>query len=184
MVNWRPSPELIAQRKREIAKRYARKASKAFHKKPRTTAALRLRDLTRLLDDRFGKMHVPESDDEILKHWPDLQPLVDLHLSDIDGVPMHALENGFYHLGGTHWEKPKFDVVARHFRITEDGARKLVADFFGDSFSETAGFLSKGAAEKAKANLAQWVESQKPRWLAEANAAIEQFDLVRPEKAV
>lgn len=59
----RPSPAQIALRKREIAKRYARKASKSFSKKPRTTAALRLRDLTRLLDDRFGKMTVPESDE-------------------------------------------------------------------------------------------------------------------------
>lgn len=59
----RPSPTQIAMRKREIAKRYARKASRAFAKKPRTTAALRLADLTRYLDDRFGKMSVPESDE-------------------------------------------------------------------------------------------------------------------------
>lgn len=121
--------------------------------------------------------------EEILKHWPDLQPLVDLHLSDIDGVPMHVLENGFYHLGGTHWERPKYDVAARHFRISEKAARNPVKDLFGDSFSETAGFLSKGAAEKAKANLAQWVEAQKPRWLVEANNAIETFELERPKQA-
>lgn len=119
--------------------------------------------------------------EEILKHWPEMQPLADLHLSDIDGVPMQALENGFYHLGGTHWERPKFDVAARHFRITEDQARQLVADLFGDSFSVHAGFLSKGEAAKAKARLAEWVEQQKPRWLTEANAAIEQFDLARPK---
>ncbi len=98
--------------------------------------------------------------DDILRQWPDLQPLVDLHLSDVDGVPTHALENGFYHLGGTHWQEAKFDVAARHFRITEDDARKLAS-------------LTKG-------ELAQWIEGQKPRWLAEANTAIEQFGLVRP----
>lgn len=118
--------------------------------------------------------------EEILKHWPDLQPLVDLHLSDIDGVPMYAVENGFFHLGGTHWERPKFDVAARHFRITEAEARKLVDDLFGDSFSHHGGFLSKGAAAAAKVRLAEWVEAQKPRWLEEANHAIDTFELVRP----
>jgi hypothetical protein len=59
---FRPSPEQIAKRKREIAKRYARKASRSFNKKPRTMAALRMADLTKLFDHRFGKMHVPESD--------------------------------------------------------------------------------------------------------------------------
>lgn len=47
----------------------------------------------------------PESNgavlDEIVKHWPHLKPLADLHLSDIDGVPMHAEANGWYWLAGT-----------------------------------------------------------------------------------
>jgi hypothetical protein len=59
-------------------------------------------------------------------------------------------------------------------------ARALVADLFGDSFSPTAGFLSKGEADKAKARLEQWVEAQRPRWLAEADAAIAEFGLERP----
>jgi hypothetical protein len=121
--------------------------------------------------------------DEILKHWPDLKPLADLHLSDIDGSPMHAVENGFYHLGGTHWERPKFDVAASHFRITEADARQLVTDLFGDSYSPTGGFLSKGAAEAAKAKLAAWVETQRPRWKREAEEAIVKFGLEVPTQA-
>lgn len=62
----RPSPEIIAIRKAEIARRYARKASRSFSKKPRTQAALRLAEMTRYLDDRFGKMVVPESDDGLM----------------------------------------------------------------------------------------------------------------------
>lgn len=101
--------------------------------------------------------------DEILARWPDLKPLADLHLSDIDGVPMYALENGYYHLGGTKGDAVKLDVAARHFRITEAEANELVG--------------------MSKANLAVWVEAQKPRWLAEANTVIEMFNLEIPAVA-
>lgn len=59
----RPSPELVALRKKEIAKRYERKASRYFKKKPRTQAALRLADISKVIADRFGpEMKIPESD--------------------------------------------------------------------------------------------------------------------------
>lgn len=48
----RPSPELIAARKWEIAKRYASKAK--VGKRTRSMAAIRLAELTRWLDDTHG----------------------------------------------------------------------------------------------------------------------------------
>jgi hypothetical protein len=108
--------------------------------------------------------------DEILKRFPQFADLVSLHLSDNDGVPMHALENGFYHLGGS-WGRPDLKVAAEHFRISEDEARNLIM-LFGDEFSLTGGFLGKGYAEEAKKKLAAWVDSQRPRWKQEALACI------------
>jgi hypothetical protein len=40
--------------------------------------------------------------EHILKIWPELAPLVALHLSDQDGVPMHAAGNAFYWFAGMH----------------------------------------------------------------------------------
>jgi hypothetical protein len=36
--------------------------------------------------------------DAIRRAWPVLESIVAMHLSDADGVPMHALANGRYHL--------------------------------------------------------------------------------------
>lgn len=59
----RPSPQQIAARKAEIARRYKRKAK---NNRPRTIAAIRISELTRLFDHRYSRMFLPESDDALL----------------------------------------------------------------------------------------------------------------------
>ena len=97
--------------------------------------------------------------EEILKHFPELQDFVDLHLSDIDGTPMYAVENGWY------WNSEKYDrnVIARHLRISEDAADKL------------------HNSAKTKEEFAEFVESQKERWLSEANAVVQKYSLDIPK---
>src|ERR1035437_6096743 len=58
--------------------------------------------------------------DDILKAWPELQDLVALHLSDISGIPMYAVENGFYWL-----KQGRYDYVASLLSITEIEAQEL-----------------------------------------------------------
>jgi len=56
MVNRRPSPEQLASLKYEIAQRYKRKATKVRKaNRSRGMAAIRLAELTRWLDDKFGQ---------------------------------------------------------------------------------------------------------------------------------
>lgn len=128
----------------------------------------------------------------ILQHLPQFADLARLHLSDMDGAPSYAVENGFYHLGGftehytgnkwgrapDHKYEANYPAAARLLRISEDEARALVRDLFGVSFSETAGFLSPSAEADAKARFAQWCETQRPRWKAEADACIAAHRLV------
>lgn len=55
--------------------------------------------------------------DEILLERPDLKSLVDLHLSNGEGIPMYSIENGWY-----YFTKPKEygkNVVMNHLRIDE-----------------------------------------------------------------
>lgn len=68
----------------------------------------------------------------ILKHFPDLQGIVNLHLSDLSGMPMHCLENGFYHLQGflgvaSFGHTATKETILNHFRIDENEFLEMVA---------------------------------------------------------
>lgn len=58
-MNPRPPPALVALRKREIAKRYRQSAKAKGGKRPRSQAAWRVAELTRLFDHRFGPVLLP-----------------------------------------------------------------------------------------------------------------------------
>lgn len=76
--------------------------------------------------------------EEILKVAPHLQPIVDIHLSDLDGVPMYAEENGWYWLAKAagikqRWEPDQTpekcaEIFAKHCRISLDAAEKMLAE--------------------------------------------------------
>lgn len=105
----------------------------------------------RLQEDCSGAAH-----EELVKLWPELKPLADLHLSDIDGVPSHGCANGWYWLvgatpafhrmeeyhGGQHnrdWKTRdnactqdevarSFRIFCEHVRITPEETQALQAD--------------------------------------------------------
>lgn len=72
--------------------------------------------------------------DEILQHFPQLQLLVDMHMSDENGVPMHAYENAAYWAGQTKYQKFDEMRLAKHLRISPklaDDMMSYITEYWG-----------------------------------------------------
>jgi hypothetical protein len=134
--------------------------------------------------------------ERILATWPDLADVAALHLSDIDGVPMSAEADGWYWLAGylgvartftgrtnRHGEPlpdsteytsataeyltdTPLAIFARHIRTTEDEASRLASRIVR---ATVRGLDDPDALYEA---WARECESMRPRWKAEADAAI------------
>lgn len=129
---------------------------------------------------------------EILtQEWPDLAPLAALHLSDIDGTPMHAAGNGLYWLAGAAasphaprlpvWGQ-KYHGASGDYGKTPAECLKIAAGHFRVAESELAPFVSlesryeTGAVMKARVDA--FTEAQRERWGREAESAIATYGLV------
>ena len=131
-----------------------------------------------------GCMH-----EEILKHFKFLADLAALHLSDENGVPMHAEANGWYWLSGAlggmgeqyhggnaeiqHWKadgafngyrkstpEECLEIFAKHCRIDLDFAREIAAVVKADTFHEP------------RLRWQAYMDNMRPRWKQEADACI------------
>ena len=110
--------------------------------------------------ESFGCLH-----EEILRVWPDLKDLADLHLSDENGIPLHAFENGFYFAGGYHKDysdarSPK--NLAKHLRISEEKANEICVQTTENPDKEVFRSIC-------------W--SNLERWNEEAKEAVKKFNL-------
>lgn len=131
--------------------------------------------------------------DAILRNYPELFDVVALHLSDINGTPMYAVENGVYHI-----EHGTVEHVMNHFRLDRVSAQCLItmankaipvdpAEI--RKMAESAGLVGKQADEVVRKQsktmqaasvrkvVAAWCENQKPVWKAQADACIKRHNL-------
>ena len=85
-----------------------------------------------------------------------------IHLSDLDGVPMYAEENGLYYILNSS-EK----VVKDHFRIVDDDVLHTLIDSVKAAENE----------EEQKKIVHNFCEDMKPEWKYQANHLISQYNL-------
>ena len=135
------------------------------------TAELRERIKGRVI--ACGAMH-----DAILAKFPEVADFVALHLADENGQPMYAEQNGYYWLAGAlgglgeeyHGASGSsakslqecLAIFASYVRITVEQADDLIATF-------------KGGQAKVREQFVAWVAAQRPRWKAEADAAVAKY---------
>lgn len=113
--------------------------------------------------------------DEILEAFPELEDLAAIHLSDIDGKPMHSFENGKYWAGFTKWEEGNIKNLSRLWRISQKSAEKLSYDALNTQCQEIE--IETGEIVLPETLLKEFHDRQLPRWKQEADAAIKKHKL-------
>lgn len=119
--------------------------------------------------------------EDILRVWPELAPVVALHLSDSEGQPMHAEADGWYWLAGY------YGGAGETYRAGNGSSRKHAAaclQSWADHVRipvETARALADGWRceddwTASRRWCAQWLEAQRGRFTAEAEAACQVLD--------
>lgn len=118
--------------------------------------------------DRCGCIH-----DDIGRYLPKLQPLINVHLADPDGVPVHSLSNGWYFYTGRHvdYELAHYGAayVERQGTPRRRAARALHID------------MDELPRDMDRAEFEVFVESLRPHWAEQARLAREVL-LSVPEK--
>lgn len=97
---------------------------------------------------------------DVLACWPELKPVVDLHLADMNGEPLHAVANAEY------WRDQKdFDQLAKHLRLStvKPGTLTRAYNAGGGSKGDLGGIVDMGA----------FVRVLRPGWKREAKRVIE-----------
>lgn len=85
--------------------------------------------------------------------------LIALHLSDIDGIPLHCGENGAYWLGFSKYQGLDLEKASNHFRVSEKELREKLASLI--------------TAEDVK----EWAKTLEPKFKTESLECIKKHDL-------
>jgi hypothetical protein len=109
---------------------------------------------------------------EILEAFPQLEDAAALHLSDMNGKPMHSFENGKYWAGFTKLNECSSKNLASLWRISQNRAAgltrdALMAQLWQDGDSDTL----------PETLLKDFHDRQLRRWKQEADNVIKKYNL-------
>lgn len=140
--------------------------------------------------DAGGCLH-----DEVLQYWPQLAPVVALHLSTDAGEPMYAEGNGWYWLAGYyggageryHGGNSQGHYGGQYRCPTPEECLQIFADYVRVSGEDARALAEGWRADDDPPSMrrwfGQWVTQQADRWRAEADAAIALLDRLIAEQA-
>lgn len=110
--------------------------------------------------------------EEILKIRPDLAPIVALHLSDLNGVPMYAVENGWYWIAGACGGLGEEYHGANDGRHTAMDCETIAANHFRIDFAQVRGLMEQAKMEGKKA-VEIFCAARRTIWKMEAKKALD-----------
>lgn len=116
--------------------------------------------------------------EEILTAFPHLRPVVDLHLSDLDGVPMYAEANGWYWLAKALGIPEKYEpenspehckrIFSNHIRADAGPVMERVKA----AYKSDTRLDEKSRNAMARHEWGRAMDEMKPRWKEEAEAGL------------
>lgn len=116
---------------------------------------------------RWGCLH-----DEILEYAPNLKLFVDLHLSKLDGEPIHAEANGWYWLAKASGEPQEYGPDEDVLTCTERFRIHARIDL-----PRCLAIINRiENSEDPRACWSKICDEMRPRWKKEAEAAKKMFD--------
>jgi hypothetical protein len=146
--------------------------------------------------------------DHILHLWPRLAPVIAMHLSDDTGAPMHAAANAWYslagyyantddryHAGNSQRNFPRatidpalpWDTTEYRYPTPEECLQSFAEDVRLPLEEARSVAVSLGSWRddwmQARVQFDRWIETQRPRWQREADAATALLDTLSARSA-
>lgn len=124
-------------------------------------------------EDSCGCIH-----DEIAEHFPQFAPFVALHLCTNKGVPMHAVENGFYWYRGIF---PKSFPKSTEPNKSKEECKEIMLESLRLSEDQFQRLVEMSPRTKLEFSHALETLGMRKQWQDEANAAIAQLEALTGE---